>query len=603
MFSSLFFTVDKAHAHDLSSVLRGNNIQVYPLTEDTPRKERQRFVRMFKEGSIDGLASCGVLVEGFDAPKAAGGFLCRPTQSGLLYQQMCGRILRPWPAPIGPRQYQRDTLNAIWKHIKQGIINQLIVWPTGTGKTWLSSQLPRVVDYWKKDKKRGRLLFLVHREELVTQTADTFRQHTNLSVGIEKADCYAGGADVVVGSVQTLGPATFNDDGEGGSWTYNDRLLGFNPDQFDCVVVDECHHSVRGKLYQNILRRMRALKGEEDRDPEILTIALTATPNRADNIGMERICDALVYELGLADATKQGFLCPLRAFRCETTVDLSSLKKRLGDFEFEALAKAVNIPERNELVAREYLRIREMVSADFVADEKPYAMLTDFVDNTGRHPLISAAQLYGLREKFNPKGADVLAQAEEIEQIQAESPGLDLSEATDLEDAKRRADAYKTSLRALDLLNPPIPSALRHLSKYTWMSEGQDAYRLGLMDGTMLTVRTDALGIYDISRHVRGVKTRLYVAHSLAEAIKMAEKEIPPSDKRVLAADASWRSEPPTKEQCRRLIVVDRHWNKTFHGNCQKLYEYAVSRYEAKDPSWSRGGVSDLISKIDLARR
>ncbi len=324
MFPSLFFCVDKKHSHDLSACMRDHGVRVYPLTEDTPKDQRTRFVRLFKSGEIDGLAACGILSEGFDAPTAVGGFLCRPTKSGLLYRQMVGRILRPCPAPTGERPYQKAALHGIWNHLKQGVVNQLVVLPTGTGKTFVSAQVPKVIDYWRKTHgkpKRGRLLFLVHREELVIQTADTFREHTNLTVGIEKADCYAGDADVVVGSVQTLGPAKCDDFGQ---WQYGPRLAALNPDHFDCIITDEGHHAVKGKFYHSILRRMRALKGEANRDPDILSLFITATPNRADNLGMEVICDVLAYEYGIVAATKDGYLADLHPYRCETTIDISA---------------------------------------------------------------------------------------------------------------------------------------------------------------------------------------------------------------------------------------------------------------------------------------
>ena len=606
-FPSLFFTVDKAHAYDLSEVLRGNGIKVYPLTESTPKDQRRKFVRMFRDGELDGLASVGVLSEGFDAPGAVGGFLCRPTKSGLLYRQQVGRILRPEPAPVGERHYQKAALHAIWANIKQGVMNQLVVMATGTGKTRTAAQVPKVIDHWKRNTgKRGRLLFLVHREELCYQTADTFRENTGLTVGVEKADAYAGDADVVVGSVQTLGKAKYEDQGDGeGDWEYGPRLTALRPEQFDAVITDEAHHSVSGKQYHAVLRWMRALKGEPDRDPEVLSLFLTATPNRADNIGMEKVCDEMVYEYGIREATKEGYLCPLRAFRCETTVDLSELKTRMGDFEPEKLAKLVNIPERNELVAREYLRVRDMIAPEFASNvgRKPFACLVDFVDNTGKHPLLCATQLYGLREKFDPRGKDILEQAEEVEKLEAENPGLDLQEAVDIEDARRRAEAFKTHLQKVDLMVAATHSPLRNISKFMWLPDGPEEFRLGLMDSSMLTVRQTALGAYEVNRHERGVKTKLFAAKSLAEAVKLAEGEIPSADKKVLSVSASWRNEPPTEKQIRRLIVIDRQLSQEFGRSASKLYAHATERHSGGDVRWSRGGIADQITKLDLARR
>lgn len=63
----------------------------------TPREERLRIFEGFRKGSIQVLANCMVLTEGFDAPWAEVAVVARPTQSAPLYTQMVGRVLRTWP--------------------------------------------------------------------------------------------------------------------------------------------------------------------------------------------------------------------------------------------------------------------------------------------------------------------------------------------------------------------------------------------------------------------------------------------------------------------------------------------------------------------------
>lgn len=88
-------TVDTAELAAKSLNLAG--IETAVITGETPREERQQIFRDFREGTVQVLANCMVLTEGFDAPWASCAVIARPTQSEPLYQQMVGRVLRTWP--------------------------------------------------------------------------------------------------------------------------------------------------------------------------------------------------------------------------------------------------------------------------------------------------------------------------------------------------------------------------------------------------------------------------------------------------------------------------------------------------------------------------
>lgn len=51
----------------------------------------------FRAGKTQVLANCMILTEGFDEPAADCAVLARPTKSPVLYRQIAGRVLRPWP--------------------------------------------------------------------------------------------------------------------------------------------------------------------------------------------------------------------------------------------------------------------------------------------------------------------------------------------------------------------------------------------------------------------------------------------------------------------------------------------------------------------------
>lgn len=91
------FTPTVATAEGTAKSLNAAGITAAVISGETPREERQDIFRRFREGSVQVLSNCMVLTEGFDAPWASCAVIARPTQSEPLYQQMVGRVLRPYP--------------------------------------------------------------------------------------------------------------------------------------------------------------------------------------------------------------------------------------------------------------------------------------------------------------------------------------------------------------------------------------------------------------------------------------------------------------------------------------------------------------------------
>jgi superfamily II DNA or RNA helicase len=95
------------------------------------------------------------------------------------------------------RPYQSQALDAVAEAERQGVRRQLVVLPTGAGKTVCFASMVA--------KRPGRALVLAHRDELITQAAGKLAQVSgSLDIGVVKAGQDDTGARVVVGSVQTL---------------------------------------------------------------------------------------------------------------------------------------------------------------------------------------------------------------------------------------------------------------------------------------------------------------------------------------------------------------------------------------------------------------
>jgi len=170
----------------------------------------------------------------------------------------------------------------------------------------------------------------------------------DLKVGIEKAGQKADlDCDIVVASVQSIGTA-----GDG----FTNRIQRFDPTKVRVVIPDELHHFT-SKININILKYLKVLKGESDEDETKLLCGFTATPNRSDGMGLERIVDQIVYSKDTRELIDAGWLAPLSGFRVETTIDLTGVKITRGDFAINELEKRVNTEDRNRKVVEKYQEI------------------------------------------------------------------------------------------------------------------------------------------------------------------------------------------------------------------------------------------------------
>jgi len=93
------FTVDIQHSHDLAEAFNQRGISCVAISGKTPKEDRRKYLDLFREGKIKGIASCQVVTEGVDLPSATVGLMCRPTKSIVFFIQCVGRILRLHPSP------------------------------------------------------------------------------------------------------------------------------------------------------------------------------------------------------------------------------------------------------------------------------------------------------------------------------------------------------------------------------------------------------------------------------------------------------------------------------------------------------------------------
>ena len=227
----------------------------------------------------------------------------------------------PDAAPT-PWSVQSDALAALVATRVDGHKAGLVVMATGLGKTWVAA-----FDSTRPEFRR--VLFVAHREEILTQAKDVYRR---LRPGGSLAMFTGNGRDpdgeVVFATIQSL---------------HNHRRH-FDPEHFDYIIVDEFHRA-SAPTYRRVLAHF---------SPKFV-LGLTATPDRSDAADLLALCsDNRVYECGLVEGVKRGLLCPFTYRAIVDAVDYEHIPWRSGKFDLAELTTHLATIERAEQVLREW---------------------------------------------------------------------------------------------------------------------------------------------------------------------------------------------------------------------------------------------------------
>nr|WP_246237437.1 DUF3427 domain-containing protein [Halovulum dunhuangense] len=221
----------------------------------------------------------------------------------------------PEAAPT-PHEVQAEALLALRASRAKGYGAGLVVLATGLGKTFLAAF---------DSATAARVLFVAHREEILTQAMAAFRAvRPRARLGRYSGEEKDAEADIVFASVQTL--------------ARDAHLTRFEPRAFDYIVVDEFHHAAAA-TYRRIIDHFQ---------PGFL-LGLTATPDRSDGGDLLGLCEEnLVYECDLWSGIDRGLLAPFHYFGVPDLVEYSQIPWRSGRFDETALTEAVATQARAE---------------------------------------------------------------------------------------------------------------------------------------------------------------------------------------------------------------------------------------------------------------
>ena len=226
---------------------------------------------------------------------------------------------------LKPNDMQIGFINNLRKILTTGEERALLISATGTGKTYASAFAMRELEF-------KRVLFLVHRGQLARQTKRSYERvfGRNVSMGLVGAGYHEYDKDYVFATVQTL--------------NREEHLAKYKPADFDCIILDEAHHS-SANSYQKIMSYFT---------PK-LWLGMTATPDKRDdneegrNI-YEIFHHQIAYEIRLQQAMEQKLLCPFHYFGIS---DLSMVKDKT------LRAQKLSVKDFSQLVCDE--RVKHIV--------------------------------------------------------------------------------------------------------------------------------------------------------------------------------------------------------------------------------------------------
>ena len=226
-----------------------------------------------------------------------------------------------------PRGAQIEALCALENTRAEGARRALVQAATGVGKTYLAA-------FDSKNYDRG--LFVAHREEILKQAAESFKNVRDADdYGFFNGDSKCTEKSVIFASVATLGRVEY----------LNENY--FAPDYFTYVVIDEFHHAVN-EQYQRIVDYFK---------PKFL-LGLTATPERMDGKNIYEICDYNVpYEISLKEAINKGMLVPFHYYGIFDETDYSKLHIVRGRYDEKELNETyIGNVRRYELIYKYYCK-------------------------------------------------------------------------------------------------------------------------------------------------------------------------------------------------------------------------------------------------------
>ncbi len=224
------------------------------------------------------------------------------------------------------RDYQKNDILKIISSLEENK-KTLYQLPTGGGKTIIATSIA----------KRYSTVFLVHREELLDQTYQSYKK-AGLDVGLVQSGKPVTKHKHYIAMVQTLG-----------------RDLDIIPPP-DLVIADEAHITV-SKTYQKIFGHWCEGKYHTTwklpvRQSKLL--GLTATPKRLDGRPLCPPYEVLIEGPSIKSLIEQGYLADYELLGPPEKLNLKGVKTSMGDYNITDLIERVSGTNLTGNAVKEY---------------------------------------------------------------------------------------------------------------------------------------------------------------------------------------------------------------------------------------------------------
>lgn len=204
-----------------------------------------------------------------------------------------------------PREFQALAHEALRQGFKEGHKNQMLMSPTGSGKTYLGLRVAH--EALQRGKKA---VFLCDRTTLINQTSATADGYGLAAHGIIQANHWRRNKEMPfqIASAQTIAKRDY--------W----------PDA-DVIIIDEAHTQL--KVWTEYINKTKAA-----------VIGLSATPFSP---GLGKLFTNLINATTMHELTKSGVLVPMRIFSCKK-INMDGAKTSGGEWtDSEAASRGMEI--------------------------------------------------------------------------------------------------------------------------------------------------------------------------------------------------------------------------------------------------------------------
>lgn len=266
---------------------------------------------------------------------------------------------------IRPHLVQTEALNALSEARAVGAKRGLVVLPTGLGKTYLAA--------FDAAKFSGRILFVVHNNEILQQACSTFqRVMPDRSAGLFNGTQRDAKSHVVCANVYSLHRRNLKE--------------FFTNHDFDYIIIDEFHHAA-ARSYRELLAYFNPM----------FTLGLTATPVRTDEQDVIALLDRnVVYSLDAGTAIERGFLVPFNYTAFRDDIDYSRIHHNGFRYDVADLNRALIIEKRDEAIYKRYVEDGKEKAIGFCVSIEHANRMAEYFTGRG----IAAVSVHSLLPKL-----------------------------------------------------------------------------------------------------------------------------------------------------------------------------------------------------------